>query len=130
LLANILQFVGKSEEALGNIEKAMRLNPHFPFWYHFVLGANQFMLTNYDAAVESFNKSIARNSTWIPNHYYLLAAYGHLGMIDEAEWELEELRTLGFDPTISNIDSRSQIQYASYRSRLLDGLRKAGATNE
>jgi adenylate cyclase len=129
MLANILHFVGRSEEALSNIEKAMRLNPHFPFWYHFVLGANQFMLTHYKASVESFTKSISRNPTWLSNRIYLVAAYGHLGMIDEAEWEIEELRTLGFDLSISNWKARSQIQDPSYRARVLEGLRKAGVPN-
>jgi adenylate cyclase len=129
MLANILHFVGRSEEALGNIEKAMRLNPHFPFWYYFVLGANQFMLTHYKASVESFTKSISRNPTWQSHRIYLVAAYGHLGLIDEAEWEIEELQALGFRLSIPNWKARSQIQDPSYRARLLEGLQKAGVPN-
>jgi adenylate cyclase len=130
LLANIMVFVGRSEEGLGHIETAMRLNPHFPFWYYFVLGANQFMLTRYDAAVESFQKSIERNANWQSNHSYLVAAYGHLGMTDDAEWEMEELRTLGFEPTLVNWEARVQIHDPAYRARYFDGLRKAGVPEE
>ncbi len=41
----------------------MRLNPRFPLWYYYVLGQSQFMLTRYDAAIESFEKAIERNPT-------------------------------------------------------------------
>ncbi len=130
MLANMMHFMGRAEEGLGHIEAAMRLNPHFPFWYYFVLGANQFMLTRYEAAVESFQKSIERNANWRPNHRYLVAAFGHLGMTDEAEWEMEELRALGFEPTLVNWEARTQIHDPAYRARYFDGLRKAGVPEE
>ena len=129
-LATVLVFVGRAEEALGHVETAMRLNPHFPFWYYYALGASQFMLTRYDAAIESFEKAIERNPTWTYTHRILVAAYGQLGMIDEAEWEMEELRTLGFEPTLANWRSRLQFQDPAYLARYIDGLRKAGVPEE
>ena len=129
-LATVLSLVGRAEEALGHVETAMRLNPHFPFWYYYALGSSQFMLTRYDAAIESFEKAIERNSAWRPPHLYLVAAYGHRGMIDEAEWEMEELRMLGFEPRLANWRSRIQIQDPAYRARYFDGLRKAGVPEE
>ena len=47
-------------------------------------------------------------------------------MIDEAEWEMEELRMLGFEPTLANWKSRIQIEDPAYLARYFDGLRKAG----
>lgn len=126
MLANIVHFLGRSEEGLGHIETAMRLNPHFPFWYYYVLGANQYMLTRYEAAAESFRKSIERNANWRPHHRYLVATYGQLGMLDDAAWEMEELRMLGFEPTLTNWQARTQIQDPAYRARYFEGLRKAG----
>jgi TolB-like protein/Tfp pilus assembly protein PilF len=125
-LSTVLVFVGRAEEALGHVETAMRLNPHFPFWYYYALGASQFMLTRYDAAIESFEKAIERNPAWTSTHRILVAAYGQLGMIDEAEWEMEELRMLGFEPTLANWRSRIQIEDPAYLARYFDGLRKAG----
>ena len=37
-LGEILNFAGRPEEAIGLIEKAMRLNPRYPPFYLFVLG--------------------------------------------------------------------------------------------
>jgi TolB-like protein/class 3 adenylate cyclase/Tfp pilus assembly protein PilF len=130
MLSVVLSFVGRSEEGLAHIETAMRLNPHFPFWYYYTLGANQFMLTRYEAAIESFEKAIERNSSWQSSHRIIIAAYGHLGMIEEAEWEMEELRMLGFEPTLANIKSRAQFQDPAYLARFIDGLRKAGVPEE
>jgi adenylate cyclase len=125
-LATVLVFVGRAEEALGHVETAMRLNPHFPFWYYYALGASQFMLTRYDAAIESLKKAIERNPAWTSTHSILVAAYGQLGKTDEAEWEMEELRMLGFEPTLANWRSKVQIEDPAYLARYFDGLRKAG----
>ncbi|MFC3612233.1 adenylate/guanylate cyclase domain-containing protein [Lutimaribacter marinistellae] len=126
MLANTLHLMGRAEEGLAHIETAMRLNPHFPFWYFYALGANQFHLTRYEAAEESFLKSIKRNSRWRPNHIYVVSTYGHLGRTDDAEWEMEELRTLGFEPTFETFSAFQRFQDNAYRDHFLDGLRKAG----
>lgn len=124
--ADILAMVGRSEKALNHLDTAMRLNPRFPFWYYHVLGLNQLMLTYYDAAIESFRKAIKRNHTVPWPHVGLVAAYGHLGMIDEAEWEIAELSSLGLESTIIGFREIVPIQDAAYLDRFLKGLRKAG----
>ena len=126
VLSNTLHLAGRSEEGLAHIETAMRLNPRFPFWYYYALGANQFHLTRYEAAKTSFLKTIERNPQWQSSHRYLIATYGHLGLIDDAEWQMEELRSLGFEPTMENFRRLAKYQDASYRERYFQGLRKAG----
>ena len=37
-LAHILTYAGRPEEAIGLVQKAMRLNPRYPFHYLWVLG--------------------------------------------------------------------------------------------
>ncbi len=126
MLANVLMRVGRAEEALGQIERAMRLNPHFPFWYYYVLGASQFMLTRYDAAVENFQEAIERNPTVPWPHRILAASYGHLDMTEDAEWELEELQALGYDLTIADFRRHINFHDPAYLERYIEGLRKAG----
>ena len=125
-VVSLMHFVGKAEEGLSHIETAMRLNPRFPFWYYFALGANQFHLTRFEAAEASFLKSIDRNPRWRANHLYLVSTYGHLERPDDAEWEMDELRALGFDPTMANWQAIDKIQDPVYRERFFEGLRKAG----
>lgn len=130
MLANTLHFVGKAEEGLSHIETAMRLNPRFPFWYYFALGANQFHLARFEEAEASFLKSIDRNPRWRTNHLYLVSTYGHLERPDDAEWEMDELRALGFDPTMANWRAIDKIQDPTYRERFFEGLRKAGVPED
>ena len=125
-LANTLQFVGRSEEGLGMIDTAMRLNPNFPFWYHFTRGANQFHLSRYAEARTSFETAIERNPGWPASYRYLISTLGHLGDIDEAEWQIEEFQALGFDLNLAEQKAGNKIQDPDYREQFLEGLRKAG----
>ena len=85
MLASTQIYLGQAEKALGNIEQGMRINPHFPFWYIHTLGQAQFALTRYDAAEENFKKAIARNPAVGWPRRWLVATYGHLGKLDDAE---------------------------------------------
>ena len=126
MLANTLQFVGRSEEGLGMIEAAMRLNPNFPFWYHFARGTNQFNLERFDEARSSFESAIERNPRWPASYRYLISTLGHLGDIDEAEWQLEEFQALGFELSLTDMEARNKTQDPVYRELFFNGLRKAG----
>ena len=108
------------------IEAAMRLNPNFPFWYHFTRGANQFNLERFEEARTSFESSIERNPAWPANYRYLISTLGHLGDTDEAEWQIEEFQAMGFDLHIDELETKSKIQDPASRARYFEGLRKAG----
>ena len=126
MLASTQIYIGQAEKALGNIEKGMRINPHFPFWYIHTLGQAQFALTRYEAAEESFKKAIARNPAVGWPRRWLVATYGHLGKLDDAEWEISELDGLGQPFTIEVFKSHLPLQEPEYLKRLLGGARKAG----
>jgi adenylate cyclase len=125
-LASRLTASGKAEEALSALEKAMRINPNFPFWYLYELGRAQFFLTRYDAAVQSFQKAIERNPAVGWPRRWLIAAYGHLGNLEDAEWEMLELESTNSHRTVSDIEQAITVTHPRYRAHFLDGLRKAG----
>ena len=125
-LASVMTNSGRAEEALGHVERAMRLNPRFPFWYFYEAGKSQFMMTRYEAAVESFEKAVERNPNVIWPHHYLAAAYGQAGRIDDAEWELEELRALGYEMSLSRSRAAINLHDEAYLKRYIEGLSKAG----
>ncbi|MBT4702135.1 MAG: adenylate/guanylate cyclase domain-containing protein, partial [Rhodospirillaceae bacterium] len=127
---NTLNYVGRAEEAIPFMEKAMRINPHYPFWYVYVLGQSQFLLTRYEAAIENFKIAVERNPTVAWPHKLLLASYGQLGLLDDADWEISELDALGQSPTIKNAREASPIQDPAYLKLYLDGMRKGGVPEE
>ncbi|MBT5666288.1 MAG: adenylate/guanylate cyclase domain-containing protein [Rhodospirillaceae bacterium] len=128
--ANTLNYVGRAKEAIPLLKKAMRINPHYPFWYVYVLGQSQYCLTNFEAAIENFKSAVERNPTVAWPHKFLLASYGQLGLQDDADWEISELEALGQPPTIKNARETSPLQDPAYLKLYLDGLRKAGVPEE
>jgi adenylate cyclase len=129
-LANVLNYVGRAEESLGVIATAIRINPHHPFWYVYLKGQSLFLLGRYEEAIPNFEIAIERNPTVAWPHRFLLASYGHLGRLDDAEWEISELESLGQPSTIKWVKTNSPIVYPEYLNRYLDGLRKAGVPEE
>jgi adenylate cyclase len=123
----LLVYSGRAPSAFPLFERAMRINPHFPFWYLYALGNAQFMVTHYDAAAESYRKALERNPNWQPARRMLVASYGHLGRADDAAWEMAELSTAGYEVTIDHYRHSLLARYHPlYFERILAGLRKAG----
>lgn len=125
-MASRLTAAGNPEDALGALEKAMQINPNYPFWYIFELGRAQYFLTRYDAAVQSFQKTIERNPSVGWPRRWLISTYGHLGNLDDAEWEMLELESINSAITVSEIERSTTIHHPPYLAQFLDGLRKAG----
>lgn len=125
-LALMYIFTGEAEKAFGLIETAMRINPHYPFWYLQALGMAQFFIGDYEASIKSLNESIERNPNvpWLRT--YLIASYGQLGKKDDAEWEIEEVKVLGQAANVNAFMKVTPITDPSYRKIYEDALRKAG----
>ena len=125
-LAYTYIYTGKAEQSLSLIEKAMRINPHFPFWYLQSLGMAQFFIGNYEASVENLKKAVERNPNvpWLRRH--LIASYGRLGMIDEAQWEMSEIESISQPVNIQAFMKATAIQNLSYRKVYEEALRMAG----
>jgi adenylate cyclase len=84
--------LGESDSALNLINKAMRLNPHHPRWYHIVPFLYHYYQGDYTAAqanAEAFNTP---DYFWDP--LLRTAVYGRLGHQADAENARTELLTL------------------------------------
>jgi tetratricopeptide (TPR) repeat protein len=73
--ALMLNWAGKSEEALRAVAQAMRLNPHHPPWYAFVLGQAYRVGGRYGEAIAMQKKAINGNPSFLPAHMELAASY-------------------------------------------------------
>lgn len=125
-LATLHSSLGRAEEALSFIEKAMTINPNFPFWYLFELGRAQFFLTRHELAASNFRKAMERNPTVPWPHLWLAATYGHLGQTDDAAWEVSEYTSLAANNTIELVRSNTTVRHPVYLNYLAEGLKKAG----
>lgn len=108
------------------IEKAMRVNPIFPFWYYYARGLAYFVKGDYDAAVQDLNTAAERNLTVFFVRWWLAASMAHAGQIDDANWEVEELSGMGFELTLDSIVEQTPIVDPDLEARFREGLQKSG----
>ena len=127
-MAYTLIYSGRPKEALGFIKKAMRLDPHYPTFYIFVLGLADFGMDRFEEAATSFQRALKRN----PENYVplipLAAAYAHLNREQDATATIEKLRKVLPIVTVSFVRACPLWKYKNPidKSRLLDGLKKTG----
>jgi TolB-like protein/Flp pilus assembly protein TadD len=81
-VARALSFSGRHAEAIKLFEKAMRLNPHYPYWYPYFLGVAQYCLEQYEEAATSQERALRLNSNI--SKWWLAAAYAQLGRDEKA----------------------------------------------
>jgi len=72
--ANVLNAAGRPQEALQLVERAMRLNPHYPAVYLFNLGVAYRATGRYTEAIAALKEAITRNPN-MPAHFTLAASY-------------------------------------------------------
>jgi len=131
-MAYALIFAGRPKGALDFVEKAMRLDPHYPAYYLVVLGLAQFSMEQFEEAASSFERALKRNpeNYWVG--FYLAASYGHLARKQEATAAIEEYKKVGPHVAglsikrISNWPMSTRYKDPADKDRLLEGLRKAG----
>ncbi|MFN0114636.1 MAG: adenylate/guanylate cyclase domain-containing protein, partial [Paracoccaceae bacterium] len=82
--ADISSVQGKIDVALDAIHRALRLEPHTPFFYFWFEGFILYLNRDYEAAVRTTRRSEVFGTA---SHRILAAALAQLGMIDDARRE-------------------------------------------
>ena len=91
-LAGALSFTGKTGEAVDALERAMRLNPHYPASYAYQLGLAQFSANRLTDAAASLERALAISPGDYWSQRLLLATYGLLGRRDDAARLVEAMK--------------------------------------
>jgi adenylate cyclase len=125
-LAGILHFNGEPEQVAPLIEKAIRLNPFYPFYYTLYVGQAYVMMQRYEDAIETLKRSAIRNPEALPAHLYLAASYGHLDKDAAAREALAEVHRIDPGFSLASVKTIFTYKRAADLDRLMEGLRKAG----
>lgn len=122
-MGELLTWLGRPEEGIDWIQKAMKLNPHHParFWSH--LGRAHFAARQYAKSIEAFMHLSAMDAT---QHAYVAACYGWLGDRTAAAAHAARLRELdsGFD--VEKFLKTMHYANESDLRHFREGLTKAG----
>lgn len=118
----LLTWLGRPEEGIEWIRKAMRLNPHHPerFWSH--LGKAHFAARQYGEAVEAFMHLSVMDHV---QHAFVAACYGWLGDEIAARAHLEKVRALAPDVDVDSFLATLHYAQESDFQHLREGLAKA-----
>jgi adenylate cyclase len=115
--------LGRFDEAIADVQQAMRLSPRDPItgiwrllWGDAELGRGQ-----YDAAIEQYQKAIGAGFRTYAPYSNMAAAYALAGKMDEARSAIEEARRLKPGLTVQWV-----IAHAPDVAQLAEGVRKAG----
>jgi adenylate cyclase len=134
VLASVLSFSGKPAEALELVERAMRLNPHYPPRYLYQRALAELGLKRREAAAASLERALQLNPDDYWSERLLLSVYGLLGRKDAAA-ELyakvqrgAESRGLAFqDPlTVTAMSFWYPFLKDADAQQFAEGLRKVG----
>jgi adenylate cyclase len=119
----LLTWLGRPEEGIDWIKKAMRLNPHHPerFWNH--LGRAYFVARHYAEAVEAFSRITRPDHT---HHAFLAASLAQMGDQTAAAAHAQEV--LKREPAFSVQSYLATLHYKRDSDRVhhREGLCKAG----
>jgi adenylate cyclase len=124
-LADVLNWAGRPEEAIGLMKRAMQLNPINPVWYLWELGHAYYLTERLDEAIATFKKLVDRNPNFLPAYSYLAASYVELELEEEVQINAADLERLTH---ISLEDWKKRLPYKDPKmlDRLFDALKKAG----
>src|SRR5262249_27393057 len=123
MLSELMLLSGRPTEALADIQKSLRLNPHPPGWYYWFLGQAYYLDRQYDRAVQI----LRREETYrTPSRRTLAASLAQLGRLDEARREAEM-----FMVSTPHFTIRHWVESLPFRDKkphqhFIDGYRKAG----
>jgi adenylate cyclase len=117
---------GEPEKAIEYARKGMDLNPFYTWDYLYNLGRAYYNLKKYDEAIDFLEQAKERNPNVITIVQYLAAAYYRAGLVDDAEWQVEEMLALSPDLTISHIRKSIPISDNELVAEFLSALKEAG----
>jgi adenylate cyclase len=119
----LLTWLGRPEEGIDWIRRAMRLNPYHPerYWSH--LGRAYYMARRYPEAAEAFARISRPDHT---HHAFLAAAFAQIGDATAASAHAEETLRRAPDFSAQNYLETLHYKRASDREHHREGLLKAG----
>jgi TolB-like protein/DNA-binding winged helix-turn-helix (wHTH) protein/Tfp pilus assembly protein PilF len=129
-LAYALICAGRAAEAAVQIEKAIRLDPHYPPVFAFYRGLTLFARDQMPDAARAFEEAIQRNPDLLQARLFLAATYGRSGRTKDAAaavagFNATRVRQGGVPFVMDELSVKNRLLDSPEKSRLIQGLAKA-----
>lgn len=126
LRAMAMGYLGRPEEALTDIEMAMRLNPHHPDWYYYASAQGHYLLGSYEAALTELRKLEDAGTEFLPTYLLMIASSTAAGRSKDASEVLSSLLTRHPGFTIGDVPAIVPFKEKAHLGQFLSLLRDAG----
>lgn len=121
--SDLLTLKGQPADAVECVRKALRLNPHPPGWYYWLLGQAQYALRDYESAVQTLRRpETYRNAS----RRFLAASLAQLGRLEEARREAEMFMMSNPGFSIRHWSASQPFRDEDVRQHFIEGYRMAG----
>ena len=122
-------YLGRPEEAIPLIERAMRLDPATNQQFLHFLGMANLLAGRYETAAAALRERIRLAPNTDFSRSLLASALGHLGQTEEARRVWQELIEINPKYSFEEHLSRLPFKHEADAQRLTEGLKKAGVLN-
>jgi adenylate cyclase len=124
LRAEALTHVGRPQDAIEQMKRAMRLNPLSSDLYEWFLGLAYYHAGQYEEAISTLKPLL--HLGWYSVSLRLAASYAQLGRLDEAQAQAAEVLKIKPDFSIATFTKTQSYKNPTDLEHYLDGIRKAG----
>ena len=125
-LAETLCWSGRPEECIKAIRHAMRLNPHYLYFYDWTLGHGYYLTGQRQQALDYFARALKGNPNFLPAHAYRAVLFSELGRTNEAREEWEQVGHLSSGLSMASLRERLPYKRPADLDRLLTAANRAG----
>ncbi len=125
-LAGAFHWSGRNEEIIPLIDRAKRLNPHYPFYYPHYIGLALTGMDQFSDAVIAFDEATALNPDALWPHMFLAVCHGHLGNMTKAGTAASAIHRIHTNFSITALLHLLPYKSQSDTDRVVAGLTKSG----
>lgn len=124
-LGYVIAYTGRWEEGLSHLEKAMKLSPVYPRWFHYPFFIKATLDKDYESALLHVKKYDSPGVFWY--HVAMAISLANLGQKEEAHQEVEKLRHVypGFEEHAYR-ETRQWLRVDEEVEFFIQAYRKAG----
>ena len=123
---HILNYAGRPQEAIGLIEKAMRLDPCCTDAFAYFLAEAYLFMEQYEQTIAPAKRALIPSSDNQSLHLVLATSYSKLGQEEQARAEAAEVLRINPKFSLEVLRQMAPMKDRALLERLFAALRKAG----